>query len=130
MKNFLMVLSVFVSLNSFAAIDCPVNFESPNYAEKVQQLIESKKDCTGATEITEACAMGSSMDVQFVHSALRRCTKRINRSESVKKAVDSANVLCSKKFSKSEGTFAMSARAFCQLDVAKLYDNLLTPAEF
>jgi hypothetical protein len=45
MKNYFMVVAVSVSMSSFAAIECPVSFDSPNYAEKVQQLIEKKRNC-------------------------------------------------------------------------------------
>jgi len=124
-----MMISVVISINAMAETECPIKFGSNQYTDNVIAAIESKRSCSEASTIAEACAMGSSMDVQFVSSALKMCSKRINRSATIKRVVDSANGLCIRKFSKSEGTLAVSARAFCQLDVTKLYDDLLAPAE-
>jgi len=128
MKKVLIMMVILVSMNSYGG-ECPIAFGNDDYMDKVLTAIESKKSCTEENEITEACAMGSSMDVQFVNSALKQCTKRVNRSATVKKAVYDASNLCTKKYARSSGTLAMSARAFCQLEVTMLYDNLLAPPE-
>lgn len=128
MKKLLVIGLLLAGINSYGS-ECPVEFGSDNYLDDVQKIIKTKKSCSEASEIVEACAMGSSMDVQFVSAALNQCSKRINGSTSVKALAKTSNELCIKKYKKSEGTLAMSARAFCQLEVAKLFDNLLSPAE-
>ena len=129
MKKYLIMISALFSIGAFAEIECPIKFGSDDYMEKVSTIIESKKTCYEASQITQSCAMGSSMDVHFVNSALKICSKRIHLSAFAQKSVDSANRLCIKKYAKSEGTLAMSARAFCLLEVTKLYDDLLAPAD-
>ncbi len=128
MKNLFALMALLLSFNGFA-VECPVQFGTDDYMDKVMAAIESQTTCRDASAMTEACAMGSSMDVQFVSSALKLCSKRVNRSATVKKAVESANRLCTKKYAKSEGTLAMSARSFCLLEITELYDGLLSPAE-
>lgn len=128
MKKISLIAFILISMNAYT-MECPVQFGVDDYIEKVSTAIETQNTCYEASEVTAACAMGSSADVQLVKSALKQCSKRIKRSASVKDAVKTANRLCIKKFAKSQGTVASSARAFCQLEVAKLYDALLTPAE-
>jgi|GEM_PF-5142163 len=122
------LIGTLLSVSAFA-MDCPVHFGA-SYLDQVQQVIESQKDCAAASAMTEACAMGSSMDVAFVDSALKICDRRIQHaSTAIQQQVESAKQLCDQKYSHSAGTLAMSARAFCSLDVSKLYDDLLSPSD-
>jgi len=130
MKFLLCTLAFLGAVSSQASGSCPFPFGTENFAVKVQEAIASKKTCGEASDLAIACARGSSMDSQFVSAAMVPCEQRINAASSeVQKIVSSTSDLCTKKYAKSQGTLAISERAFCRLSVAQMYDDLLSDAD-
>ena len=128
MNKLSLIALMLFSMNSFA-MECPFQIGTEEYQDQVTALIRNESSCDSASEIYTACAAGSSMDTSFAAAALKICTKRINRADTtVKEAVKAANELCEKKFARSSGSIAQSAQSSCVLEVAKLYDYLLSPA--
>jgi hypothetical protein len=124
------LFSVLFSAPRTFAMDCPVKFGTEGFSDQVNKAIEAQKTCQEASSVTEACAMGSRMDAGFVASALKICNKRIDHANSKTQKLMAATVqLCVKKYAKSEGTIAISSRAFCSLSVARLFDELLETPE-
>jgi hypothetical protein len=117
-------------MSVFAMDQCPVELGSNDYLEKVAKVITDADSCYAASDLAEACALGSSGDVYTVGAAIARCKKDMPvMSKDDAKMYKALNKKCGAKYSKLDGTMYRSMNAFCVLDVTKLFFDLLTPAE-
>ncbi len=130
-KSFLLAAIALCTIFSAHAMDkCPVQFGTDDYLGKVADLITNSSSCYEASSIADACALGASGDVYTVSAAINRCKKDIPKMSAKDQAThDSLMQKCNDKYAHMEGTLYRSMNVFCQLSVAKLYNELLTPAD-
>ncbi|MFN3695880.1 MAG: hypothetical protein ACK4VO_00455 [Pseudobdellovibrio sp.] len=131
MKKAVLALIVSFSAMQAFALDCPVQFGSDNYIDDVANKIQASKSCYDAVELAEACAMGSSIDAAIMPTAERKCGKDFWKklTSQEKQSYNKLQSKCDTKYNNMQGTMYVSAKAFCKLNVAKLYSDLYLPAE-
>jgi len=105
---------------------CPVD----GGADAIIAAIEGGGSCYTAAGIAEACAFGSSIDVQFVSAATEVCARGFGAMSAEARADHDALIeRCSAKFADAEGTLYRSMTMFCQLEVTHLFSTLYPAAE-
>jgi hypothetical protein len=106
---------------------CPAPESDP---EKIQQAIAGAASCSQAADVAEACAWGSSIDVQFVATASETCAGSLSAMTAADKALrDKLGNACVTALSEEGGTLGQSMIAFCQLHVDVVFDALYAPVE-
>jgi hypothetical protein len=130
LKLFFACFGLALSLNAFAA-DCPVQFGTDGYLEKVSAAIKATKSCEEGAQVAEACALGASGDVATVPVAERKCGLDFwtKLSPAEKQIYNGLQAKCDAKYKNMQGTMYLSFNAFCRLQVARLYSELYTKAE-
>lgn len=105
---------------------CPV----AGNADKILAAIEGGGNCRTASGIAEACAYGSSLDVQFVAAATDVCSTGFDAMPTAMRATyDSLVSRCGDKFASESGTLYRSMAAFCTLEVTHLFAMLFPEAD-
>jgi hypothetical protein len=100
-------------------------------AESISGAIEGAGSCYTATGIAEACAYGSSLDVQFVASATAICDRGFGAMTAAHKAAyESLLGQCGAKYENESGTLYRSMAAFCTLEVVRLFNHLYPEPEY
>lgn len=133
MKVTILSLIIAVATYSMAAHSmdqCPVEFGTDNYLEKVAELATNAGSCYEASEVVNACALGASGDVYTVGAAIGRCEQ--DMPEMSQKDIKTFAYLknkCNEKYDSMDGTLYRSMNAFCHLSVTMLFNNLLTTEE-
>ena len=119
-----------ISISAHALEKCPIDFGNDDYLEKVALLATNSPSCYEASEIVDACALGSSGDVYTVGAAIARCEKDFPvMSTQDQQTFSYLKNKCDEKYDSMEGTLYQSMHAFCQLSVSKLFSELLSPVE-
>jgi len=153
--TFAAVLAVIFSLNA-QAMECPVKElgtqpDGSDYVDAVVKLIVKAESCYDAKELGEACGFGAAVNGVIIGEAVAVCDQYINKNlkfklskaktpksklavqthvSNVRKNYGFARGLCEKKFEKDAGTLAVSATAFCLLNVAYTYSDLTEESSF
>jgi len=121
----------FLLAGSALATECPFQIASDNYVEDVLSAIDKAETCNQASELAQACALGSSIDTTIAGQAEQKCDadfqKKLSKTE--RTTYDRLQKKCLKKYEAMEGSMYRSFHAFCRLRVAELYSTLYTPAE-
>jgi hypothetical protein len=106
---------------------CPIE---ENDLDKVVQAIEQTKQCYDGSVIAEACAWGSSADVQIAGAAAQKCKPKFDLTTAEGKNDNQLYQrllnLCAEKLA-GEGTLHLSFISYCQLSVAKLFNRFSQP---
>lgn len=129
-KTLLVAFLALFTMSVFAVDQCPVEFGTENYLEKVAEVITDADSCYTASDLADACALGASGDVYTVGAAITRCEKEMPiMSKADAKIYKTLKSKCEKKYSKLEGSMYISMNAFCHLQVTKLFQELLSREE-
>lgn len=132
MKNKIVCFCLaFIALSTASAIECADQNGQDIYSqpEVFTALIEKSETCYEATQLAEACAYGSSMDVMTAGTAYGVCEKELaaqNPSKKITKLLNDMQKECSEKYDKEEGTMYRSMNAFCQLSALEWILNIAT----
>jgi len=119
-----------LSLSAHALDQCPVEFGSEDYLDKVAQLATNSSSCYEASEVVSACALGASGDVIMVAAALNRCERDMPvMSEKDQQTISYLKTKCNDKYDSMDGSMYRSMKAFCHLSVTTLYVDLLSTEE-
>ncbi len=104
-----------------ATTSCPVS----GGVDKIVAAIEKGGNCATAAGIAEACAYGSSADLELVDAATTVCSRGFGAMPAAVKAdYDGLLGRCADKYADESGTMYLAITAFCQLDVTSLYNTL------
>jgi hypothetical protein len=119
LKYLLSAVVVFSSVSSFAA-DCvdAKGQDIYNNPEVFTAMIKNAKSCNEATEIANACAWGSSLDVSTAGAAFNVCAKELIKQSPNKKVSELLVTMrntCTAKYAKLQGTMYRSMNAYCHL---------------
>ena len=101
-----------------------------NQPEVFQRLIEQSKSCYEAKQLAEACAWGSSLDVQTVGVAYGVCDKELKAQKPARSllALESKmESICNKKYENEQGTMYRSMNAYCNLSALAWILDIATP---
>lgn len=129
-KSILIIALLAIGSVANALENCPVDFGTVNYLERVGQIITDSGSCYEASEVADACAIGASGDVYTVGTAIARCEKDMPvMSKEDATMYKTLNDKCTDKYSKLEGTMYMSMNAFCHLQVTRLFLDILSHEE-
>jgi 3-hydroxymyristoyl/3-hydroxydecanoyl-(acyl carrier protein) dehydratase len=114
----------------FADIQCPSSGEDSSL-EKTVAMIKTAKSCDDADQIAKQCAWGSSADVQIAGAAGDICANTFRRklTPADKTAYLTLINKCRSKYAHIQGTIYISARAFCEESIGKLFSDLYSPIE-
>jgi hypothetical protein len=133
MKKLLIAAVMIVGSLSFAA-EC-VNEKGEdiyNQPDAFQALIEKADSCYSAKSLAEACAYGSSLDIQTAGAAYGVCATELAKENPSKKLtglLSNMNQMCDKKYEKVDGTMYRSMNAFCRLSAVEWILGIASPAE-
>jgi hypothetical protein len=94
---------------ALAAQECPAS--SPAQMDAIVQAIVAAPGCGPAYRIMEACAFGSSADVQTGAAVVEKCEPGI--PPRLKAAFERERAACVAKYAKQDGTIYRSMAAFC-----------------
>lgn len=123
------LLTIGVSLGASAAECVDQNGKDISHEPDVfQKLISAKATCSEATELAEACAYGSSIDVRTAGLAMNVCDKQIKAakpSSQDQQLLKTMRARCGKKYDHMDGTMYLSMNAYCQLQATLWLSNLL-----
>lgn len=131
MKKFFVAVLMIASSTGFAA-EC-VNQKGEdiyNQPDVFLALIEKAESCYAAKSLAEACAYGSSLDVQTAGTAYGVCDAELSKtspSEKFLTILSSMNEMCNEKYQKLDGTMYRSMNAFCRLSAVEWILNLASP---
>ncbi len=115
----LVTLATLLPMNAAAAPQCPAS--SPAQMDLVVATIEKAEGCAAAYKIMEACAFGSSADVQTGSAVIEKCEAGI--APRLKPAFDKERKACVAKYAKKDGTMYRSMNAFCVAKAAVKYNR-------
>lgn len=96
-----------------AAQDCPA---ASNQLDVVVNAIDASPTCAAAYRIMEACAFGSSADVQTGTAVIRKCETAMAASR--RASFQRESKACAAKYARMEGTMYLSMAAFCAAKAA------------
>ena len=104
------------------AADCPVQGGAD-----IAKALEKASSCDAAFKLFEACAYGSSIDVQFGATVTEKCEGDFlpKFSAAQRKACDREQDACTRKYLKQDGTMYRSFEAFCHAKLARAYARRL-----
>lgn len=116
-----------LSFSSLILAECPIiDFD----ATSIQIAIDNASTCYEAADIAKECAFGSSIDVQFVGSALKTCEKDFVSISELEIATYNGLVnQCYKKYANLSGTMYRSFESFCALSVAEAFSSVFSTIE-
>jgi len=114
-------LSCCLLAGSASAADCKFQIGKGDYIGNVTKSINASKTCKAAKATADACAMGSSGDIQIAGAAYTKCEKEVKLTAAQKTALDKAKAACTKKYSRQQGTMYLSMNAFCHLEALTKY---------
>jgi hypothetical protein len=104
------------------AADCPVQGGA-----EIADALEKASSCAAAYKLFEACAYGSSIDVQFGATVTEKCEgdflPKLNATQ--RKAYEREQDACTRKYAKQDGTMYRSFEAFCRAKLARAYAQRL-----
>lgn len=112
-------LSCLLASPAFAAPECPAS--SPAQMDVVLQTITAAPGCQAAYKIMEACAFGSSADVQTGASVVEKCQPGI--APRFRSAFDRERKACIANYAKQDGTMYRSMASFCVAKAAVKYNR-------
>ena len=129
MKFKFLFFGLLILSNVVWATDCPVKYDEEGYVDKVATAIHATSSCIQASELAEACSLGASGDLFIAVAAERKCgldfwNKLSNKDKEI---YNQLQAKCNKKYENKDGSMYISFKAFCRLEVAKLYSDLYTP---
>ncbi len=114
-----LALPLITASAALAAPECPAS--SPAQMEAIVRAISAAPDCQPAYRIMEACAFGSSADVQTGASVVEKCEPGI--APRLKAAFDRERKACIAKYAKQDGTMYRSMASFCVAKAAVKYNR-------
>lgn len=80
------------------------------------KAVETAPSCVSAYKIAEACAFGSSSDVQTAAIVIEKCEARMTPSQ--RQGYERASKACFAKYAGRDGTMYQSMAAFCAAGAA------------
>lgn len=108
----------FVFSNSFAEV-CEVGgVDVSNDPVTFTKAISESSSCYLASKLAEACAWGSSLDVQTVSAAYGVCEGELNSYKPEKKLLGLLSTMkdvCNDKYLNMDGTLYRSMNSYCHL---------------
>jgi hypothetical protein len=132
MNKIFVTLMILAASGSAFALDCPAQFGNSDYLSKVSAAIKGSDNCESGSAIAEACALGASGDLETVPVAEQKCRldfwKKLSKTDM--QGYKNLQSKCDSKYKNQQGTMYLSANAFCYLQVARLYSELYTPANY
>lgn len=121
---------LFLNTNVWAD-ECIVNgVEVLNDPTVFIPAIEKSETCYEATQLAEACAWGSSLDVQTAYAAYSVCDAELATYKPSLKALkflDQMKDQCNEKYMNEEGTMYRSMMSFCHLTAISWAINMAAP---
>jgi len=96
-----------------AADACPA---SDLQLEAIVRAVETAPSCATAYKIAEACAFGSSADVQTAAIVIQKCEARMTAAQ--RAGYERASRACTAKYAGKDGTMYLSMAAFCSAGAA------------
>ena len=99
--------------------ECPVAFN----VDEIVKAVEAAPGCKRANGIAQACAFGSSADVQIAGAVQALCEKDFlsGLKPDAEKAYKARLKSCARRYAGRDGTLYLSMAAFCASDVALTY---------
>lgn len=110
---FLAVILFLPTAAAEAAQDCPAG---SSQLDAVVKAVEAAPTCAAAYRIMEACAFGSSADVQTGAAVVQKCEGVIPSGR--RAAFQRESKACAAKYAKMDGTMYLSMAAFCSAKAA------------
>lgn len=95
-----------------AADDCPASGQ----LDAILRAVETAPSCTTAYKIAEACAFGSTADVQTTSIVITKCEARMTAAQ--RAGYERAAKACAAKHAGKDGTMYRSMAAFCAAGAA------------
>ncbi len=131
MKRFLLVSILSLAAASASAVECPFQPTEENYLERAAVAVAATKTCEEGAMLAEACALGKKGDELLAQAAERKCAGDFmpKLSTAEKRIYVALQLKCDKKYKTSDTLIFSIFKAFCHLQVARLYSELYTPAE-
>ena len=108
-----------LAIPAAAAPECPAS--SPLQMDAIVRAISAAPGCQPAFKIMEACAFGSSADVQTGSAVVDKCEPGI--APRFKAAFERARKACVAKYANQDGTMYRSMAAFCVAKAAVKYNR-------
>lgn len=106
---------------------CPVDGAD---AAAIEAAIAAAPSCGLAADVAEACAWGSSIDVQFSAIASEACSGSFADMTEADAALHGSLIeACTALYADEEGTLYRAMTAHCQLQVDVVFDAILSPVE-
>ncbi len=133
MKKILLAIIMIASSVTFGA-EC-VNEKGEdiyNQPEVFMAMIEKADSCYSAKSLAEACAYGSSLDIQTAGAAYGVCEAELTKTNPAKNLTDlltGMNSLCNKKYENEDGTMYRSMNAFCRLSAVEWILGVASPVD-
>lgn len=127
------VAIIFAGSLSFAA-EC-VNERGEdlyNQPEAFLALIEKADSCYSAKSLADACAYGSSLDVQTAGAAYSVCAAELAKekpTKSLNTLLSNMKTLCNKKYEKAQGTMYRSMNSYCHLSAIEWVLGVASPLD-
>lgn len=93
-------------------------------------MIKATKSCDDADKIATQCAWGSSADVQIAGAANDVCANAFpgRLTAAHQRAYPTLIDACKTKYAEMQGSMDLSAEAFCEESVGKLFSDLYSPS--
>lgn len=115
MRRFLFAATLFLlpGPHAHAAQDCPAG---SSQLDAIVKAVEAAPTCSAAYRIMEACAFGSSADVQTGAAVVQKCEKVMATTR--RTAFQRESKACAARYAKMEGTMYISMAAFCSAKAA------------
>ncbi|MDX2205471.1 MAG: hypothetical protein NW223_22165 [Hyphomicrobiaceae bacterium] len=113
-----------VCQGAWAATACPAS--SPAQLDAVVRAIAGAPGCGAAYQMMEACAFGSSADVQTGAAVVERCAPGI--PPRLRSAFEREQSACHARYERLDGTMYRSMAAFCVAKAAVRFNAQGAPA--
>lgn len=127
-KIFTILLSLFFISSTVFADGCVVNgVDVSNDPVVFSKAIETSETCYEAAKLAEACAWGSSLDVQTVSLAYDICSKELdsyNPDKKILTLLDDMKDTCNQKYVNMEGSMYRSMMSYCHLSALQWILNI------
>lgn len=113
------ILLPLLAMPAVAAPECPAS--SPVQMDAIVRAISGAPGCQPAFKIMEACAFGSSADVQTGSAVVDKCEPAI--APRFRPAFERERKACVAKYASQDGTMYRSMAAFCVAKAAVKYNR-------
>jgi len=130
MKTFLTIALMAFTTTSFAqdCVDSSGN-DISGEPDAFYEIISNAGSCYQASQLAQACAWGSSLDVQTAGAAYDVCDdelKSLEPSDKLTSLLKQMGNACSEKYDNEDGTMYRSMSSYCYLSAIAWIVNLAT----